>query len=125
MTCVFCDIVQLKAPATVVGETFNNILIVPLNPVTPGHILVIPKAHVEDFSTNPFISASAMKAASEFVDKTDDPLYTSVNLITSKGVEATQSVFHLHLHIVPRKANDGLALPWYSGKTKKKELPHQ
>ena len=39
-----------------------------------------------------------------------------MNLITSKGRPATQSVFHLHLHLVPRKVDDGLALPWYSGK---------
>lgn len=119
MNCIFCDIVSLKAPAKRVADTQNNIIIVPLNPVTPGHLLVIPKYHVEDLSTNPFISASAMKAASEYLDRTDDPLYTSVNLITSKGTAATQSVFHLHLHIVPRRENDGLALPWYSGKTKK------
>lgn len=113
-TCIFCDIVDGKAPANILQEWEHIIAIVPLNPVVAGHTLIIPKSHVNDFTENRFQSMYAMEAAAEFA-RHKGPM----NLITSKGVEATQSVFHLHIHLVPRKENDGLALPWYSGKTKK------
>jgi histidine triad (HIT) family protein len=110
--CVFCAIVAGTAPATVVRRWADAIAIVPLGPVTPGHVLVIPAAHVSDWTADPLVSAVAMARAVEIGS------YPS-NLITSAGVEATQSVFHLHLHIVPRCDNDGLALPWHSGKRSK------
>jgi histidine triad (HIT) family protein len=83
--------------------------IVPLRPVTPGHLLVIPYDHVDDALADPEISAIVMRRASEIAPY-------PCNLITSVGREATQSVFHLHLHIVPRAKDDGLALPRYSGR---------
>jgi histidine triad (HIT) family protein len=113
--CPFCEIVAGRAPATIVEEWSQIIAIEPLNPVTPGHTLVLPKTHVADFTTDPQVSAMAMACASELVMGLG-----SYNLITSKGRPATQSVFHLHLHLVPRAENDGLALPWYSGKSKAK-----
>lgn len=110
--CVFCEIVAGRAPATVVREWDDAIAIVPLGPVTDGHTLVIPKEHTPDFTDGAGIAARTMFRASELAWEMDGPM----NLITSKGVEATQSVFHLHIHLVPRRADDGLALPWYSGK---------
>jgi histidine triad (HIT) family protein len=115
--CVFCEIVAGRAPATIVREWNDTIAIVPLGPVVEGHILVIPKMHVSDFAEahspiGHYISGVTMQRASELADEIGGPM----NLITSKGVEATQSVFHLHLHLVPRAKDDGLALPWYSGK---------
>lgn len=83
--------------------------IVPLNPVTGGHIIVIPYEHVSDALDDPEVSAIVMRRASEIAPY-------PCNLITNVGREATQSVFHLHLHIVPRQKGDELALPWYSGK---------
>jgi histidine triad (HIT) family protein len=111
-TCPFCEISAGRAQAEVVLEWDNVLAIVPLNPVTPGHVLVMPRTHVEDFTTDPLVSVATMWAASRLA-KDMGP----VNLITSKGREATQSVFHLHLHLVPRRENDGLALPWYSGRS--------
>jgi histidine triad (HIT) family protein len=111
MDCVFCRIVAGVEPATVVRETYETLTIVPLNPVVPGHLLVLPKAHVEDFTTRPSVSAEVMHVAANVAVTHMGPC----NLITSKGPEASQSVFHLHLHLVPRAENDGLALPWYSG----------
>lgn len=88
--------------------------IVPLNPVTPGHVLVLPKEHVPDFTTSYHLTGLTARAAAHIARD----MGGAVNLITSRGIEATQSVFHLHMHLVPRKSNDGLALPWYSGRKK-------
>jgi histidine triad (HIT) family protein len=109
--CVFCQIVSGRAPAKIVQKWDEVIAIVPLLPVVEGHILVIPKRHVQDFRDVPHVSGKVMEAAASIAP------YPS-NLITSAGQEATQSVYHLHLHIVPRAYNDGLALPWHSGKHK-------
>lgn len=111
--CVFCEIVAGRAPATIIRTWDHSIAFVPLGPVVDGHVLVIPKAHVADFTESKLISAQTMSAAAELAAIDGRPM----NLITSKGAEATQSVFHCHLHLVPRAADDGLALPWYSGKS--------
>ena len=113
--CPFCAIVAGTAPATVVREWGDALAIVPLGPVVEGHILVIPKQHVADFGESPMVSAAAMFRAAQLAGESDQPM----NLITSRGREATQSVWHCHLHLVPRAENDGLALPWYSGRNRK------
>ena len=109
--CPFCEIAAGRAPARIVQEWDDAIAIVPLNPVVEGHTLVIPRDHVQDFTTDPDVSALTMLRAAELAQGPQP-----MNLITSRGRAATQSVFHLHLHLVPRAADDGLALPWYSGK---------
>lgn len=111
-TCIFCQIVRREAPATIVREWPGALAFVPLDPVVEGHTLVIPKRHTPDFAAWADDSAEAMFAAAQLARDMGGPM----NLITSKGREATQSVFHLHLHLVPRAKDDGLALPWYSGK---------
>ena len=117
--CPFCQIIAGLAPATIVREWPNVMAIVPLKPVVPGHLLVIPMAHVQDFAENPRISSNVMFWAAELARESDQPM----NLITSRGAAASQSIWHLHAHLVPRRENDGLALPWYSGKSKRKD-PH-
>lgn len=107
MDCVFCEIVAGRALADIVMRSALTIAFRPLDPVTPGHLLVVPKTHVADATEDIDVtlavarSAAALAAASK-----------PCNLITSVGAEATQSVFHLHWHVVPRRAGDGLALPW-------------
>lgn len=109
--CPFCNIIYNDAPATILERWDDAIAIEPLGPVVPGHVLVIPLVHVEDYLDNPEVTAATFRRAAEFGNKPS-------NLITSAGREATQSVRHLHVHIVPRAENDGLALPWYSGKSR-------
>lgn len=106
--CPFCQIVAGRTAAALVREWPAAIAIVPLNPVAPGHTLVLPRRHIRDFTDPAPDVAATMVAASELARD----LGGSMNLITSRGVEATQTVFHLHLHLVPRRAGDGLPLPW-------------
>lgn len=112
--CPFCEIVAGRAPAEVLLETPGALVIVPLGPVVPGHVLALPKRHVADFTEEVKPTLDAVYDAIMYARQHLGPC----NLITSRGVEATQSVFHLHFHLVPRAENDGLALPWYSGKRK-------
>jgi histidine triad (HIT) family protein len=111
--CPFCDIIGGLSPADTVREWDDAIAIVPLNPVTSGHTLVIPKTHVQSFFSSPDVSAATMRRAAEMlhgVERHHDP--RDYNVITSAGPAATQTVMHLHVHLIPRQRGDGLALPW-------------
>lgn len=114
--CPFCLIVDGQAPATIVRDWSDAVAIVPLGPVVEGHTLIIPKTHVTDFADDPDVTGATARRAAQLCRDLD---LVHANLITSRGVHATQSVWHLHLHLVPRAANDGLALPWYSGRSRK------
>jgi diadenosine tetraphosphate (Ap4A) HIT family hydrolase len=81
----------------------------PLNPVTPGHFLVVPLQHTDSAFTSPISAGRAMRFAA---DLARDMSLQDFNLITSAGSHATQTVFHLHVHVVPRREGDGLHLPW-------------
>lgn len=80
----------------------------PLNPVVPGHMLFVPFTHVPNASTHPSLTGIVFDAAARWA-RTQNREY---NLITSSGSNATQSVYHLHVHYVPREQGDGLPLPW-------------
>jgi len=106
--CVFCGIAAGKAPAVVVREWPDALAIRPRSGgVTEGHVMVLPRVHVADAGTDPEVTAAVMRRAAELMAE-----HPAANLITSRGADATQSVFHLHVHVVPRRADDGLALPW-------------
>lgn len=106
-SCVFCDIISGARSAQVIRRWSNVLAFVPLDPVTDGHVLIVPDAHVNDASESPAWAAETMRAAADYAYSVGP-----CNIITSVGVEATQTVFHLHVHVVPRRTGDGLHLPW-------------
>ncbi|MGW9439612.1 HIT family protein [Streptomyces sp. NPDC055607] len=107
-SCVFCAIVAGQAPAVVVREWPDAIAIRPRSGgVHPGHLLVIPRQHITDAGVDQEIAASAERRASELLAE-----LPAGNIVTSKGREATQTVFHAHWHVLPRTENDDLPLPW-------------
>jgi histidine triad (HIT) family protein len=108
-SCPFCRIVCGMDTATIRFEWLDAMAFVPLNPVTEGHVVVIPKLHVPDFRTDPLVSAMVMGRASRLATLTER---SDLNVITSVGPAASQTVQHLHVHLVPRRPGDGLALPW-------------
>ncbi|SFX76260.1 HIT domain-containing protein (plasmid) [Streptomyces atratus] len=75
---------------------------------TDGHLLVLPRDHVANFTTDPVVSATVQLRAAELAGQ----IGGQWNYPTSCGPDATQTVFHLHGHLVPRAAGGGLALPW-------------
>ncbi|MFE8937955.1 HIT family protein [Streptomyces sp. NPDC007872] len=106
--CIFCAIAAGRAPALVVREWPDALAVRPRSGgVNSGHVFVLPRVHVEDAGTDPEVTVVVMRRAAELMAE-----HGAANLITSKGTEATQSVFHLHVHIVPRAEGDGLPLPW-------------
>lgn len=101
--CPFCEIVAGRAPATIIREWPDALAILPRGPVVDGHTLVIPKEHVTDFADDPTVSADTMLHAAQLMRWTDRPM----NLITSKGREAGQSVGHLAVELIPREKQEG------------------
>ncbi|MFA9446216.1 HIT family protein [Egicoccus sp. AB-alg6-2] len=112
--CIFCAIVAGDAPARIVHETERTVAFLDLNPATRGHTLVVPRAHARDIhDVAPADLAEVATAAQQVAAAAVDELGAAgVNLIQSSGAAAFQTVFHLHLHVVPRYAEDGLVLPW-------------
>jgi len=113
--CAFCAIAQGKdRSAQVVCEDADWIAFFPLNPATPGHTLVIPRQHVVDlWQVDPALGAELMSAVirvGRAIDQALDP--EGMNLISSAGETAEQTVFHLHLHVVPRWRRDGFGKIW-------------
>lgn len=116
--CPFCD---YAGPSPIRHSWAGGKVIAfePLNPVTPGHLLVVPAEHVEHFGVDVELSALVMRCAASLVKTEMMPTAHSyfrtdlgANIITSAGESATQTVKHLHVHFVPRRRGDGLLLPW-------------
>ncbi|HRC27792.1 MAG TPA: HIT domain-containing protein [Candidatus Saccharimonas sp.] len=106
--CVFCRIAYLDPYRQVLRRLVGSVVFAPLNPCVPGHLLVVPKLHVKDASEDPDVTAEVYRDAARYVQERGG----QANLITSIGPDATQTVWHLHVHIVPRSAGDGVLLPW-------------
>lgn len=106
--CVFCEIAAGEEPTQLIFQWPDAVVFEPLNPIVPGHLLVIPRAHVWSFLDDPIVSGTVMARASDFASR----LPGQFNLITSAGDAATQTVLHLHLHLIPREPGDKISLPW-------------
>lgn len=112
--CAFCGIVDGRRPARIVTETADTLTFLPLDPVHPGHVLVAPRRHVVDIwdldgTTAASVGAAVLRAA-HAVRAAHRP--EGLNVIQSSGAVATQSVFHLHVHVVPRYEGDGMPRLW-------------
>lgn len=107
--CVFCRIVAGTEPANIRMAGPATVVFDPIGPHAPGHVLVVPRLHVVDAIAYPAMTATVMQAAAEYAFL---QAVGPCNIITSVGAEATQTVFHLHVHVVPRGTDDGLPSGW-------------
>jgi histidine triad (HIT) family protein len=112
--CIFCAIVSGKIPATKIDEDDRVIAFMDINPATRGHALVIPRVHAKDvLEIDEDDLAAVAKMAQKIAKRAVRGLGADgVNLLNSCGEHAWQTVFHLHMHVIPRYAADPLQLPW-------------
>jgi histidine triad (HIT) family protein len=112
--CIFCKIVAGELPAQIIDEDERTIAFMDIAPATRGHALVIPRAHSEDLLSVPAEDLDAVAAgARRLAVRIKERLGADgVNLLNSCGRAAWQTVFHFHVHVIPRYADDPLRLPW-------------
>jgi histidine triad (HIT) family protein len=112
--CLFCKIVGGELPATVVAEDERTLAFMDINPATRGHALVIPREHAADLlEIGQEDLAAVAAAAKRLAARAKEALGADgVNLINSCGAAAWQTVFHFHVHVIPRYRDDPLKLPW-------------
>ena len=112
--CVFCKIVAKKIPATVVHEDQATLAFMDIGQVNPGHVLVACKAHVENvYGLQDAQAAAAFRAAAKVaraIRAAFDP--PGLSIYQANGKPAGQTVFHFHLHVLPRHDADGMQLVW-------------
>jgi histidine triad (HIT) family protein len=112
-SCIFCEIIAGDAPATFVHEDEVVVAFMDINPVTPGHLLVVPKQHHVYLATVPGAILSHMMLIAQWLAAAlrACPVKTEgINLFYADGAAAFQEIFHSHLHVIPRWKGDGFRI---------------
>ncbi|HEX2567394.1 MAG TPA: HIT family protein [Burkholderiales bacterium] len=112
--CVFCRIVAKQIPATVVHEDAHTLAFMDIGQVNPGHVLVAIKAHAENIYELNDVQAAALFQAAARVARALRAAFSpeGLSVYQANGKAAGQTVFHFHVHLVPRHAGDGMDLVW-------------
>jgi histidine triad (HIT) family protein len=115
--CLFCKIVAGEIPSARVDEDERTVAFMDINPATRGHVLVVPREHAVDLLEVPDADLEACaRTAQRLARRVKERLGADgVNLLNSCGPAAWQTVFHFHVHVIPRYAGDPLRLPWVPG----------
>jgi histidine triad (HIT) family protein len=111
--CIFCDLIRGAAEVSVCYEDARALAFMDIQPVNPGHVLVVPKAHHEtlhdvphDVAMHIFDVAMRIAPVIRRIAGADD-----MNIVVNSGAEAGQNIFHYHVHLIPRTAGDGFDIP--------------
>jgi histidine triad (HIT) family protein len=115
--CIFCKIVAGELPSQRIDEDERTVTFMDVNPATRGHVLVVPRRHVRDLlEVSPEDLAATAVAAQRVARRINERLEADgVNLLNARGEAAWQTVFHFHIHVIPRYHDDPLRLPWTPG----------
>ncbi len=112
--CIFCRIIKGEIPCFKLHDDKDTLAFMDINPVQPGHALVVPKFHSKDLIATPAEwvgkSFAAARRIAVAVDRTLKP--SGINILQANGPGAAQSVLHLHVHVIPRAMDDGLTMNW-------------
>lgn len=122
-TCIFCKIANGEIPSATLYEDDDFRVILDISPAAKGHMLVLPKEHYADIMAMPEeLTAKAFILAKKMAAKLEQVLgCDGVNLIQNNHEAAGQTVFHFHIHIIPRYTKDRLGIGWKPGKLSDKD----
>jgi histidine triad (HIT) family protein len=112
--CLFCGIVAGSIPSETIDSNERTVAFMDINPATPGHALVVPREHSADLmEVGEYDLTATILAAQRLSRRMMDVLGADgIDLINACGAAAWQTVFHFHIHVVPRYEDDPLELPW-------------
>lgn len=118
MDCIFCKIANGEIPSATLYEDNEFRVILDVNPASKGHALILPKKHAADLYELPDEAASkVLVLAKNMASKIEKALECDgLNLVQNNGEAAGQTVFHFHMHIIPRYKNDSVQMGWKPGK---------
>ena len=112
--CIFCKVVAGEIPGEVVDSDERTISVMDINPATRGHVVVIPRAHSENLlDVSDEDLAATMTAVRRLIERMIETIKPDgFNILNNMGRAAWQSLFHFHVHVIPRYEDDPLQLPW-------------
>ena len=115
--CIFCKIANGEIPAATIYEDDDFRVILDLGPASKGHALILPKEHYANLYEIPDeLAAKAMKLAKKMASAMTKALgCDGFNLVQNNGEVAGQTVFHFHMHLIPRYEGDGAGITWNPG----------
>ena len=122
--CIFCKIANGEIPSTTLYEDEDFRVILDLGPATRGHALLLPKNHFANlFELDDETAQKAILVAKKMAGKMKDALGADgFNLVQNNGEAAGQTVFHFHMHLIPRYENDNAGILWEPGETTPEDM---
>lgn len=115
--CIFCKLANGEIPTSTLYEDEEFRVILDMGPATKGHALILPKEHYENlYEIDDEVAARAMKLAKKMVIQMTEVLgCDGYNIVQNNGTAAGQTVFHFHIHLIPRYVGDASGFGWKSG----------
>ena len=122
--CIFCKIANGEIPSTTLYEDEDFRVILDLGPATRGHALLLPKEHYKDlFDLDDEVAAKVLVKAKRIAGRIRTGLNADgLNLVQNNGEAAGQTVFHFHMHLIPRYQDDHAGILWEPGKTTPEDM---
>lgn len=122
--CIFCKIANGEIPAATLYEDEDFRVILDLGPASKGHALILPKSHAANiYELSDELAAKAMILAKKMAVKMTEALKCDgFNIVQNNGETAGQTVFHFHMHLIPRYENDNAGILWEPGETTPEDM---
>ena len=125
MGCVFCKIVAGTAPASIAYADSTTVAFLDINPMTPGHLLVVPRVHAESLAELDAEAGAQLWRVGQRLATAlrRSPIRTDgVNFFVADGAAAGQEIWHVHLHVIPRWRGDGVKVSYKPGRPSRADL---